>query len=134
MRAEPPDLSASRDRMPQPAATPSGLMRHFGAIDIYLFDQLLRGRITHGMHVLDTGCGTGRNIRYLMAAGFQVFGIDQDRASIDAVRALAAEAAPQLSAENFRLEPVEAMSFPDEFADFVISCAVLHFARDERHF
>jgi SAM-dependent methyltransferase len=109
-------------------------MRQFGAIDIYLFDQLLRGRITRGMKVLDTGCGAGRNVQYLMEAGIEVFGVDQDPESIDAVRALAAKLAPQLPARNFRAEPVEAMTFPDEFADFVISSAVLHFARNEDHF
>ena len=42
--------------------------------------------------------------------------------------------APSLPAENFRNEPIEAMSFPDAFADVVISSAVLHFARDDEHF
>lgn len=29
----------------------------FGDVDIYLFDQLLRGPIAPGMRVLDAGCG-----------------------------------------------------------------------------
>ena len=35
---------------------------------------------------------------------------------------------------NFRAEPVERMSFPDAFADVVLSIAALHFARDDAHF
>jgi SAM-dependent methyltransferase len=110
------------------------LQHEFGQIDIYLFDQLLRGRITPGMLVLDAGCGHGRNLVHLLRERFQVFGADADAKSITAVRQLAASLRPDLPAENFRIEPVEAMSFPDAFADLVISSAVLHFARDDRHF
>ncbi len=45
-----------------------------------------------------------------------------------------AELAPQLPAENFRVGAIEAMDFPDGFADVVICNSVLHFARDEQHF
>jgi ubiquinone/menaquinone biosynthesis C-methylase UbiE len=50
------------------------------------------------------------------------------------VRRLASELAPRLPSEHFRVERVEAMSFPDAIADVVLSSAVLHFARDEEHF
>ena len=110
------------------------LVEQFGDIDIYLFDQILRGRITTGMTVLDAGCGSGRNLVYLLRSGFQVFGADRDAASIDATRQLAASLAPSLPAGNFRVEAVEDMSFPDGFADVVISSAVLHFARGDDHF
>lgn len=110
------------------------LQEQFGAIDIYLFDQLLRGRITAGMRILDAGCGSGRNLVYLLCQGYEVFGADRDPGAIESVRRLVASLAPALPASNFRVEPVEAMSFPDGFADFVISSAVLHFARDDAHF
>ena len=106
----------------------------FGQIDIYLFDQLLRGRLQPGMRVLDAGCGSGRNLVYLLRSGYEVFGADSDVDAIEAVRALAATLAPQLPGANFRAEAVEEMSFPDAFADAVLSSAVLHFARDDRHF
>ena len=38
------------------------LQGEFGQIDIYLFDQLLRGRIMPGMRMFDAGCGYGRNL------------------------------------------------------------------------
>src|SRR6185436_17534793 len=96
------------------------LERQFGNIDIYLFDQLLRGRIAPGMTVLDAGCGAGRNLVYLLRAGHEVLAADADPASIAAVRSLAAELAPRLPADNFRVEPVEAMSFESGCADVVL--------------
>jgi tellurite methyltransferase len=112
----------------------SDLERQFGPIDIYLFDQLLRGRITKGMRIFDAGCGHGRNLVYLLREGFEVFGVDANEQAIAAVRHLAASLAPALPADNFRVESIETNSFPDAFADVVISSAVLHFARDDAHF
>jgi SAM-dependent methyltransferase len=106
----------------------------FGGIDIYLFDQLLRGRIRPGMSVLEAGCGSGRNLVYFLREGYDVRAIDPEPQAIAAVRSLAAKLAPALPASNFRVEPVERSTFPDEAADVVISSAVLHFARDEDHF
>ncbi len=106
----------------------------FGNIDIYLFDQLLRKRITPGMRIIDAGCGFGRNLVYLLRERFEVFGVDSDPRALKETRRLAASIAPDLPVDNFRLEPVESMSFPDAFADVVISSAVLHFAASDDHF
>lgn len=108
------------------------LRREFGDIDIYLFDQLHRGRIAEGMKVLDAGCGAGRNLVYLHRRGFDVWGTDGDQRAITAARAQAAILAPSAPADRFRVEPVERMSFENETFDVVISSAVLHFARDEQ--
>ena len=110
------------------------LQEQFGQIDIYLFDQLLRGRIAPGMRILDAGCGGGRNLVYLLREGYEVFAADAEPHSIAHVRQLAAALAPGLPADNFRIERIEAMSFPAGFADIAISSAVLHFARDDEHF
>jgi tellurite methyltransferase len=112
----------------------SPLAEQFGAIDIYLFDQLLKGRIRPGNRVVDAGCGGGRNLVYLLREGYEVFGADADPQAIAEIRRLAAELAPHLPADNFRVEMVEAMSFPDGFADVALSSAVLHFARDDDQF
>jgi tellurite methyltransferase len=105
-----------------------------GDIDIYLLDQLLRGRIAPGATVLDAGCGQGRNLVYLLRAGHNVLAADERPEAVAVVRQLASTLAPDVPAANFRCEPVEAMSFPDACADVAISSAVLHFARDEPHF
>ena len=106
----------------------------FGQIDIYLFDQLQRGRIPPGTRICDAGCGSGRNLLYFLREGYDVRAVDADRAAIDRVRSLAATLAPNLPADNFRVEPVEKTSFDSRCADLVISSAVLHFARDDDHF
>jgi tellurite methyltransferase len=103
------------------------LQQQFGQIDIYLFDQLLRGRIAPGMRIFDAGCGYGRNLVYFLREGYEVFGVDQDPRAVAAVRQLSAT-------QNFLVERVESMSFPDAFADVILSSAVLHFARDNDQF
>ena len=112
----------------------SDLQAQFGEIDIYLFDQLLRGRLPPGTRILDVGCGSGRNLVYLLQAGYQVFGLDPDATSIRAVQQLASRLAPHLPSDNFRVEAIERSSFPDACADVVLSSAVLHFARDDAQF
>ncbi len=106
----------------------------FGGIDVYLFDQLLRGRIAPGMRVLDAGCGRGRNLVFLLREGYEVFALDPDQAAVAAVRDLARRLAPALPETNVRCEPVDASTFPDACADVVISNAVLHFASEETRF
>ncbi len=110
------------------------LQTQFGQIDIYLFDQLLRGRVPAGTRICDAGCGSGRNLVYLLREGYDVRAVDADPAAVAGVRSMAQTFAPGLPADNFRVEPVEQMSFPDRCADLVISSAVLHFARDHVHF
>ena len=74
----------------------SALQDQFGAIDIYLFDQLLRGRIVRGMRVLDAGCGSGRNLVYLLQNGFDVSAVDRDPRAVAEVCQLAAALAPHI--------------------------------------
>jgi len=110
------------------------LQEQFGNIDIYLFDQLLKGRISSGMRILDAGCGSGRNLVYFLREGYEVYAVDRDAQAVDSVRALAGMLAPALPESNFRIEAIEQMSFDDASADVVVCSAVLHFARDDAHF
>jgi SAM-dependent methyltransferase len=110
------------------------LQEQFGQIDIYVFDQILRGNIAPGMKVIDAGCGYGRNLVYLLRMGCEVFAVDATAEAVEHVRQLAAELAPKLPAENFRVSVIESMPFADESADVVLCNSVLHFARDEGHF
>src|SRR5271165_1368577 len=110
------------------------LHEQFGNIDIYLFDQLLKGAITPGMRILDAGCGSGRNLVYFLREGYEVFAADTDPQAVESVRSLARTLAPALPASNFRLEAVEHMSFEDACADVVLSNTVLHLAADDAQF
>ena len=110
------------------------IQEQFGQIDIYVFDQILRGNIAPGMRVLDAGCGYGRNLVYLLREGCEVFALDQDPAGVDHVRALSRSLGTNLPQENFQIGAIEHMPFADSFADVVICSSVLHFARDDEHF
>jgi SAM-dependent methyltransferase len=110
------------------------IQEQFGQIDIYVFDQILRGNIEPGMRVLDAGCGYGRNLVHLLRVGCEVFALDEDAEAVEHVRRLSAELQTGLPAENFLVGSIEQMPFPSGFADVVLCNAVLHFARDERHF
>ena len=110
------------------------LQEQFGQIDIYLFDQLLKGRISPGMRVVDAGCGSGRNLVYFLRERYEVYAADSDPQAVESVRSLARALAPSLRPSNFRVEAVEQMSFDNACADLVVSNTVLHFARDDAHF
>jgi tellurite methyltransferase len=110
------------------------LQEQFGEIDIYLFDQILRGHIGPGMRIFDAGCGTGRNLIYFLREGYEVFGVDTNPMAVSAVQSLAARLGPGLPAGNFRVEGVEATNFPAALADVAVASALLHFARDVDHF
>jgi SAM-dependent methyltransferase len=110
------------------------IQEQFGQIDIYVFDQILRGNIGAGMRIVDAGCGYGRNLVHLLREGCEVFAVDANAQAVAHVRALAAELNPELPAENFRVGELDKLEFADGFADVVICSSVLHFARDEQHF
>jgi SAM-dependent methyltransferase len=110
------------------------LQEHFGQIDIYVFDQILRGNIAPGMRVLDAGCGYGRNLVYLLRERYEVFAVDVDPDAVHHVRQLSASLQTGLPAANFQAGPIESMPFPDNLADVVICGAVLHFAKNGDQF
>jgi tellurite methyltransferase len=110
------------------------LRETFGNIDIYLFDQLLKGRFDKAGKVLDAGCGSGRNLFYFLRNGYDVFGIDPDPYAVEIVQKLSAELAPDNSLENFVVCGAENLPFGDAVFDLVICNTVLHFAKDEQHF
>ena len=110
------------------------IQEQFGQIDIYVFDQILRGNIAQGMRVLDAGCGYGRNLVHLLREGCEVFALDADAEGVEHVRKLSASLETGLPAENFQVGAIERMPFSDGFADVVLCKSVLHFARDDRHF
>ncbi|CAA6828997.1 MAG: Methyltransferase family protein [uncultured Aureispira sp.] len=105
-----------------------------GNIDIYLLDQILKGRYDNGQRVLDAGCGGGRNLAYFLKEKWAVYGVDQNAEAVAAVQSLSKELFPQNPSTNFRVESVENLSFDANFFDVVICNAVLHFAENKAHF
>ena len=94
----------------------SNIQQQFGQMDIYLFDQILRGNIAAGMRILDAGCGTGRNLLYLLREWYEVFALDADVNAVDHVRRMSASLETGLPAQNFQVGLIERIPFPDEFA------------------
>jgi tellurite methyltransferase len=117
---------------PRPPGTE--LSERLGRIDIYLFDQLLKGRFDHRRTVLDAGCGDGRNLVYLLGSGYRCFAIDRDRVAVERVRELFARLAPSLPGGHVCLGELDRLPWAEGSMDAVISSAVLHFAEDEDHF
>jgi SAM-dependent methyltransferase len=114
--------------------TSAALRETFADIDIYLFDQLLRGRFDARRRILDAGCGAGRNLPYFLSRGFEMYAIDEDPGAVSVARRLAARLAPALPADNIRQGTLHALPWPDARMDAIVCSAVLHFARDRVHF
>ena len=106
----------------------------FGQIDIYVFDQILRGNIAAPMRVLDAGCGYGRNLVHLLREGCEVFAAYASAEAVEHVRRLSESLDTGLPSKNFQVALIEKLPFPSDFADIVLCNSVLHFARDEDHF
>lgn len=115
-------------------AVSASLREQFGGIDIYLFDQLLRGRFDRRRRVLDAGCGGGRNLPFLLRQGFEVYAVDADPAALAPVSQMVDALCPGTAPERLRHAPLDALPWPDASFDAVICSAVLHFAEHEKAF
>jgi tellurite methyltransferase len=112
----------------------TNLQQNFGNIDIYLFDQLLKGTYDNCRKVLDAGCGGGRNLVYFLKSDYEVYGIDPNIEAVEAIKALAKDIAPKNPQANFKVARAEELPFDNVYFDLVISSAVLHFADSQAHF
>ncbi|WP_226389773.1 class I SAM-dependent methyltransferase [Penaeicola halotolerans] len=112
----------------------SALNQLFGNIDLYLLDQILKGRYTPEMKILDVGCGEGRNTIYFLREGYQIFGVDQDPIAIQMCRMQARSIRKDYDILRFQECAAEDLLFHEGAFDAVISSAVLHFAQSEEHF
>ena len=100
-----------------------------GATDIYLVDQIMKGRYERSDIILDAGCGQGRNLHWFLRNEFTIYGVDGDQMAIFHLQQLH----PSL-AERFRQSTVEELPFESNFFSHIISSAVLHFALSTAHF
>jgi tellurite methyltransferase len=107
--------------------TPAQLL---GQTDIYLIDQLLKGRYQMNDIILDAGCGYGRNLHWFLGNNSIIYGVDQDGNAIDDLK----DKHPSLAEERFRCASLTALPFEDEFFHHVICSAVLHFAKNTLQF
>ncbi|MGN6178297.1 MAG: class I SAM-dependent methyltransferase [Mucilaginibacter sp.] len=113
---------------------PNSLQQQLGNIDIYLFDQLLKGRFDDCHKIIDIGCGSGRNLHYFLQNDFEVYGIDPDAGAVEYVKQLSAQLAPDNPQENFIITTAEQLPHPNNSFDLAICSAIFHFAKSHKHF
>jgi len=101
-----------------------------GHTDVYLLDQIMKGRYAPSDVLLDAGAGAGRNLHWFVQQGFMVFGTDRDPIAVEHLR----HCYPTLLDDHFQVALVENLPFPDAFFHHILSCAVLHFAENPVHF
>lgn len=98
-------------------------------MDIYLLDQIMKGRYTPNELILDAGAGNGRNLNWFLRSGFNVTACDENQQCAELIRARYPNSPVSFQACN-----VAEMPYSDGYADHVICNAVLHFAENESHF
>jgi tellurite methyltransferase len=101
-----------------------------GNTDIYLLDQVIKGRYNPTDKILDAGCGDGKNLFWFLKTKIDIYGIDKDASPIYYLKSLH----PDFKAERFQIAETDQLPFEDNFFDHVISSAVLHFAESTSHF
>lgn len=100
-----------------------------GNTDIYVIDQILKGRYIEGEKILDAGCGYGRNLKWFFQNNFDIYGVDRSEEAI-----LEAKNIYVKSKSNFMNVDIEELPYKNHFFDHIITSAVLHFANDSEHF
>jgi ubiquinone/menaquinone biosynthesis C-methylase UbiE len=101
-----------------------------GDTDIYLVDQIMKGRYNLNDKILDAGCGSGRNLDWFLYNTICIYGVDSNPRVISNLKTIH----PELPAIRFEVANVESMPFETNFFDHIICSAVLHFAHNTYHF
>lgn len=110
------------------------LNKLLGNVDLYLLDQMLKGRFNKEMMILDAGCGEGRNTHYFIQKGYRIVGIDSNSSAISMARISGRTLDPNFDPLRFQVAELEDIPFHSEAFDVVLSSAVLHFAKNRVHF
>ncbi len=106
------------------------LNSELGNMDLYLLDQVLKGRFEGRQKLLDAGCGEGRNSRYFIQNGFEVCGTDINPMAVK----LCSMSFRDYPLASFREGSVLSLPYADNSFDGCICSAVLHFAENRDMF
>jgi len=107
----------------------NSLLEIIGRTDIYLVDQILKGRYSTSDRILDAGCGNGRNLHWFIQSNISIDAVDQSTEMIGNLNSRY----PALRS-HFQVSQIEQLPYPDGHFDHIISSAVLHFAENTGHF
>lgn len=101
-----------------------------GQTDIYLLDQIMKGRYKPHQKILDAGCGGGRNMKWFLQNDFEIYGVDSSHAAIIHLKQVNESLLPL----RLQVSGLEKLPFEENCFDHVICSAVMHFAVDVAHF
>lgn len=104
--------------------------------DVYLIDQILKGRVPPGARVVDVGCGGGRNLPWFLRHEHPVVAVDPNPdafLALDERLACTGLMLPESQRVVGTIEDAVA-TLPSAAFDLVICNAVLHFASSAAHF
>ena len=110
------------------------MIHQLGLMDIYLIDQLQKGRLKPNMKILDAGCGHGRNCEYFIKNNYEIYGLDIKEEVIINLKEKIDNWNSLFPKGNFSTADLSAIPFPENHFDFIISSAVLHFSENKDHF
>ena len=110
------------------------MIKQLGRMDIYLLDQVMKGRIAADAKILDAGCGSGRNSEYFIRNDFDISGVDIDGRAIEVLKAQIPNWNTDIDVDRFITTDLIEIPFPKHTFDYIISSAVLHFSKDRAHF
>ena len=105
------------------------LKQALGNIDVYVLDQILKGRYNQNDKILDAGSGSGRNIHWFYHNNFKVWGVDRDSEAIGYMKKIYSRIE-----NNFKIAQLAQLPFLENSFDHIICSAVLHFAENEAQF
>ena len=109
------------------------LIDELGPIDIYLLDQVLRGKVSHDAVVFDAGCGGGRNLHYFLKSGHESYGLDREQTAIAEVRRLASRWGRSADEKNFRVEDRRALPLHASIVRRQLTASTKPVAKCESH-
>lgn len=105
-----------------------------GNIDLFLLDQILKGRFENTDRILDAGCGEGRNLTYFIRNEYDVWGIDNNATALKMLRMTGRSLHKGFDPEKFIATEITEIPFPPQSFDVIICLAVLHFSPSEKAF
>ncbi len=112
----------------------NSIIDQLGNMDIYIIDQLMKGRINDSDILLDAGFGKGRNLEYFVRNNYSIYGIDHNPSYLPIVIDQISLWNSQYDKDRFILASVDDMPYESNSFDFVFNVAVLHFAKSHEQF
>lgn len=112
----------------------NSIIDQLGNMDIYIIDQLMKGRINDSDILLDAGFGKGRNLEYFVRNNYSIYGIDHNPSYLPIVIDQISLWNSQYDKDRFILASVDDMPYESNYFDFVFNVAVLHFAKSHEQF